>query len=804
VSAPEAAGVASPAAPLPEIAPVPPRARSLWTPLLLCSVVLALFFAPAFHPDAQFLHRDTGRMHHPMKRWVASELAAGRLPQWNPYAGLGTPVVSGAIDAVFHPFTLLLVALPFEAAFKAWVLLSYLLAALGGWLWARGLGAGETGAAVAGLGFALSGYLVSSSDNLTYLTSMAAIPLVLAAAHAYLHGGGPRRLALLALAAGLCAAGGDPQTWCFLAAGLPVYALVLGPRDTGRAVLARRAGIALVAAIAGAAPVLAPVAAWVPHSPRAEDFDWIEYVRYNLPPIRLAELVVPNLLRPPAIEPESAFYRAVAGSPWTPLPWVVSEYVGAAAAALAAYGAVRRREGRALLLVAAVFAWMAMGHHAGFGQLARHLPLLSGFRYWEKAAVWIPVLVAATAALGIQALADLPERGGRFAAVAAAAGVAGLAAGAAGALAPAALARALAPAAGQDLAAAGILAGNLAGGLLHAGAALLLLSLAVRASASVRLAVLGPALVAAVAIGDVATATVRAYVLSPAAVAVPASPFAEFLRARPSLSRVVTPFEPGRVAVAGLSGSERMAVYGVRGLYSGWNMPQGVANFESYSALWPVRTARYRRRAGLVKQLPGVGLWGVSHAVVPDRPERAAEMNLPPPYTVAAVDSATRAVLLEIPHRPRAYLARTLETVDRRAAMEFALDGRSVMTDRTVVEGPLPPGYAPPEGDAQLAVAAPDRVTVRSRATGTALLVLNDVHAAGWDADVDGRPAEILPTNYLARGVWVPPGEHLVTFRYRAPHLLTGWALLAAFAAALATWAAVERRRAPTSAAGRA
>ena len=37
-----------------------------------------------------------------------------------------------------------------------------------------------------------------------------------------------------------------------------------------------------------------------------------------------------------------------------------------------------------------------------------------------------------------------------------------------------------------------------------------------------------------------------------------------------------------------------------------------------------------------------------------------------------------------------------------------------------------------------------------------------------WDqAQVDGVPAPIWPTNLLFRGVVVPPGEHQVTFRFR-------------------------------------
>lgn len=786
-----------PAAVVPE--PVTPSASNevrrggLLRPLLVSSAVIALFFAPALLGDGQFLHRDSGRMHHPDKRWIAAELSQGRLPEWNPLASLGTPVLAGGIDAVQHPFTLLLVALPFELGFKLWIVLSYVMAAVGGWLWARRLGAPEIAAAAAGLGFALSGYLVSSSDNATYLTSMAAVPLVFAAAHDWLERPATGRLLLVGLASGLCAAGGDAQGWVFVMGGLPVYTWLVGPRSCGARDLSVRTLAAICAAAVGAAPFILPLAMWVPYSARSEGFDWVDYVRYNLLPTRLAELAVPHLFHPPENDYVSAFSRAY-GGPYTPVPWVLSEYVGAASLALAALGARRSATARRLLALAAIFAWMALGHHAGFGQLARKLPLLSNFRYWEKVAAWVALLIPVAAALGVKALITGPARSARrFAFASVAAGVAFLAAWAWGAAFPVELERLVRPS--QDPGGvAATMAGNVREGLVHAGAVLVLLALAALALGSPRLRRLAPVLLVVVVSGDLAAANVRAYVLSPSALSYGGSPLAEFLKATEPLPRVVTPFEIGMIPVQGATPIQQRFAWASRAIYSGWNVAEGVGNFESYSALWPVRATRYRRRAGLVKQLPGVGLWGVSHTIVPGRVERAATMNLRPPYRIAATDPVLDAVLLEIRHRPRAYLAREVIGVDRRAAMNFALDDASVEGDRTVVEGPVPEDYAPPEGDATISADAPTRVVVRTRASRSALLVLNDIYAEPWTATVDGRPAPIVPTNYLARGVWVPGGEHEVVFRFRTPGLFAGWGLFAAGALVVGGWSVWRRR----------
>jgi uncharacterized membrane protein YfhO len=46
------------------------------------------------------------------------------------------------------------------------------------------------------------------------------------------------------------------------------------------------------------------------------------------------------------------------------------------------------------------------------------------------------------------------------------------------------------------------------------------------------------------------------------------------------------------------------------------------------------------------------------------------------------------------------------------------------------------------------------------------LLFVADAWYPGWLAKVDGKPAEILRTNLLYRGVALEPGRHEVTFEY--------------------------------------
>lgn len=102
----------------------------------------------------------------------------------------------------------------------------------------------------------------------------------------------------------------------------------------------------------------------------------------------------------------------------------------------------------------------------------------------------------------------------------------------------------------------------------------------------------------------------------------------------------------------------------------------------------------------------------------------------------------------------------------------------------------------PPRGSVRIVADEPERVAVETTSDRLGLLVLNDAYAAGWRATLDGRRAEILRSNYLARGVWVPAGVHRVEFAYRTPGLREGWAVFLAAAGALGGWALMQHRRA--------
>jgi hypothetical protein len=103
------------------------------------------------------------------------------------------------------------------------------------------------------------------------------------------------------------------------------------------------------------------------------------------------------------------------------------------------------------------------------------------------------------------------------------------------------------------------------------------------------------------------------------------------------------------------------------------------------------------------------------------------------------------------------------EVPDQEAALawlaESDLTRAAVVVGGQALDGPA--GYTP----AQLVSAGPNRLLVR--AEGPGLLVLSEVAHTGWQATVDGDPAEIVTADAILRGVYLDEGAHEVEMVYR-------------------------------------
>ena len=70
-----------------------------------------------------------------------------------------------------------------------------------------------------------------------------------------------------------------------------------------------------------------------------------------------------------------------------------------------------------------------------------------------------------------------------------------------------------------------------------------------------------------------------------------------------------------------------------------------------------------------------------------------------------------------------------------------------------------------------------NQITLDARADRDGFLLLNEVHYPGWEAPVDGKPAEIPRADTLFRALVLPAGSHRIEMRFRPRYFAWGAAV---------------------------
>jgi hypothetical protein len=99
----------------------------------------------------------------------------------------------------------------------------------------------------------------------------------------------------------------------------------------------------------------------------------------------------------------------------------------------------------------------------------------------------------------------------------------------------------------------------------------------------------------------------------------------------------------------------------------------------------------------------------------------------------------------------------------------------------------------------------PGSLSLSVRSPGRAFIVVSEMAIPEWRATIDGKPAEVVTTDYALLGTVVPEGDHTVTFAYVSPGFAE-WARVSGLSLALwalvaVGWPLAERRRSATAAA---
>jgi len=737
-------------------------------------IALALLLLGAYLPVLSgriIFGRDLVRYLHPMYWFVGDSLKRGDSPWWMPHIGLGHSLLADPQSAIFYPANLLHRLGPLPVMMMVVGLLHIAWGALGMVKLAQAFRIDGVPALVAGLAWALSGFVASLWTNGARLPSSAWIPwqvlAFVALARALPEGEGRALVAMagLALASGLAILAGDP--FVALMGTMVGFALALvwladrlssEPRPMAqkshglRFLVAALLASGLGALLAGAS--LVPAAAAVAGTERAGGIAADIAQGGSLHPLRLLEFAAPE-----------AFARAWFESPAAPwvsryldgTPLSFSTYLGGSVLVLVvlAFLPVLKRQPsrRTAALVAAVamgFLLMALGRHTPIFAVVRVLvPPLSYMRTPEKFLLAFVPCAALLTGLGARRLFEHKPRW----------------TWALGALAVV----------GLPLLAAFGLPANLAGTVRAQGwhawfAGVLVLGCWVLAQ---RRAALAALLLAVVVTADLATAagmTLRWDKLSslqqPALASVlqpnPASPTPPFPRL----------FRGAKVQLFASHLAELDSDLLTREtLRDNLSVPLGVAILPGYGVAIPPELGELLAQG----RLDALRLLAVDYALLSAKDDTA-----PVPEGLALKSSPLPGVrLYEVKRRvPRSFVtfhARTqsADELGRHLLDPDVVAGRTVLLDAS--ESWTPTLSSPEEPlPCTLQSFSNHSLVASCESPKAGLAVFVEQFAPGWHATVDGAPAPVIRANRVMRAVPMPAGRHAITLNYRAPGLATG------------------------------
>lgn len=352
--------------------------RDIGVTALVSLVLTALLFWPAF---TVLDGADWLKMHVFYKEFYRTALLEGRLPLWNPYAGLGRPFLADIETATLYPPNLFYLTGAGPGLYFS--LVFHLAVAVGGGLQlSRRYGATGAGAWFGALGFALSAPLLArlQSGQVQVFSTLCWLPLATDFACRLAAGPTRRNVATSAILFTLMIlAGSPPFLWV---CGWTILCFSVFHVRTVRGLFALLGAGALAAGIA--AVQLLP---------------FVELVLEGNRPLDAASFALANPQRGMnwlsllLSKPPSAFFY-----------WEYNLYAGLplALAAIAGATLINRPHVRALLAAALLFALLALGESGWvLPWLVDHLPGWSAVRLPSRYAIAVTLALALLASIAL-------------------------------------------------------------------------------------------------------------------------------------------------------------------------------------------------------------------------------------------------------------------------------------------------------------------------------------------------------------------------------------------------------------------
>ncbi|NLV32747.1 MAG: YfhO family protein [Acidobacteria bacterium] len=372
-----------------------------------------LFFHDFFFTSKNLYFRDILNFHYPLRKVLIDAFAQGGFPLWNPHIALGQPMLANPNYMAFYPTNLLHLFLPFNYAFKLHFVLHPILGGLGLYFLQRRLDIRPAAAFTGALAYELSGTVISFLNLYNIVPAVALLPWIAWAFLGALQQRPFKRSLLFGALLALEILAFEPlMAQCLLLLLAGMAALHLLEQTDRPAALRRilRVGLSGAAFALGLAAVqVLPTLELLPLSARGA-LDYAEAGGWSTHPLDLLGVIVPNLF--------GHFYTIGFVQSWGEAfhhgreSYLVSFFLGTGVILLAAVSmaSARRKLLAVLTALATAGLILSLGSHLPFHQWMFHnVPFFSLGRYPSKFFLLAALALCILSSLGVESLLERSE-----------------------------------------------------------------------------------------------------------------------------------------------------------------------------------------------------------------------------------------------------------------------------------------------------------------------------------------------------------------------------------------------------------
>ena len=381
--------------------------KSNYVAAVAVAIAPLVYFWPALR-EGRALSPDDGVIFNiPLRVAAAHLIRSGRLPLWNPYMFCGLPLHGAAQAGLLFPLNWFYVISSPRIATNLMMLSTYMVAAVGAYLYARRAGADIPGAVATSLIWQWCAFMVEQIGHTNIVHTAAVLPWLLWAVDGYLATGLRKRGFLIVALLALQIFAGHQQTFAYSLLLVSIYALVMAQTLPEARKRLGAVAIFIFAGLALAAVQILPTFELLRNSLRARA-TYEFFGSFSMPRRFVQTFLAPYVLG----GGNGVLFRA----PYIDRPFFgeYAAYAGLLTLMLAATALVLRRDARtkfwSVVFVVALF--MAIGRFMPFHlyEVLYHVPVLNLFRGPTRHLMEMHFALAVLAGRGLTAIRSSQKR----------------------------------------------------------------------------------------------------------------------------------------------------------------------------------------------------------------------------------------------------------------------------------------------------------------------------------------------------------------------------------------------------------